>query len=83
MGTANARVGLTEISDSEITLVLDGRYIEVPLGLIREAWRTHDGLVGLLLGADVVVPAPRAPGYAWLDTLGLIEVTDFEIQPRP
>jgi hypothetical protein len=49
------RISLSKVFDHEFELCCEGSSrVNIPYGLVKEAWRASDGKIGLLLGAKLV-----------------------------
>ncbi len=49
------RISLSKVFDHEFELCCEASSrVNVPYGLVKEAWRASDGKIGLLLGAKLV-----------------------------
>ncbi len=67
--SASERVGLVRLEEHEFELRVGAHSVRVPYGLVREAWRTTNNRVGLMLEARVVIDNLQG-GYAMLDVVG-------------
>lgn len=60
-------VYLVAIGEYECELTAGGHTVRIPYGLIREAWRTVAGRVGLAIEASIVIERQNGGEYARLD----------------
>jgi hypothetical protein len=80
-GVANQCAALLNIGETEFELQVKAHHLTIPYALVRSVWRTADGLIGMIVSCDVVLP-DRNFGQSWLDTDGRLPVSSVVIADR-